>query len=105
MIYNFAGGFDFIIIDSLTSTITEITVIFLRFFFAAIEMGIIVFIRKSWPQITLKEFCRVAVCAPIEFSLYYTLEAIGMHKTSGALVSIVLSLVHVFGLIGGKYFL
>lgn len=100
--YHVMGGFDFIVLDKLTATISPAAVIFLRLLLAAVVLMLYAAARKISLRIKKADLLRVILCGGIGFALYYTLEATGIEKTSGSLASLILALIPFFGMVGDR---
>ncbi len=95
---NILWAFDFIAIDYMTNFMSASTLTFLRLLMSSIIVVALVFIKEKKLYIKKRDWPRVFLCGAVGLSLYTWLEGMGIHRTSGALASLILAMVPVFGL-------
>ncbi len=95
---NILWGFDFIAIDYMTEFMPASTLTFLRLLVGSIILILLVLLKEKRLYINKRDWPRVFFCGAVGMSLYTWLEGMGIHRTSGALASLILAMVPVFGL-------
>ncbi|MFA5636885.1 MAG: DMT family transporter [Anaerovoracaceae bacterium] len=95
---NILWAFDFIAIDYMTDFMPASTLTFLRLLISSIIVLSLVLIKEKKLHIKKRDWPRVFFCGAIGMTLYTWLEGMGIHRTSGALASLILAMVPVFGL-------
>lgn len=102
--YYVLAGFDFILIDKITETISTILMITFRLVICAVVMVLFVLIRRVRFSFSRKELGQVFLCSGLGIVAYYILESIGISRTSGSLASLILATIPIFGIISGRIF-
>lgn len=103
--YYFAmSGIDYLNIDYQTSKISSMSFISIRFVIAGIAFLIIHIIKIGKLNIAKKDWPRIIIAGIVGPVLYYSFEAAGIARLSGAFASLILAVLPIFGICADRIF-
>ncbi|MGI6203683.1 MAG: DMT family transporter [Anaerovoracaceae bacterium] len=98
-----AWGFDFVALDYILEDASAPVVTFWRMLVTAvISLAYVLIFEKGWHLKKKSDGLILAGCGVVFMGIYYTLESIGISLTSGAVSSLLMALVPVFGMFADR---
>lgn len=98
-----AWGFDFVALDYILEDASAPVVTFWRMLVTAvISLAYVIIFEKGWHLKKKSDGLILAGCGVVFMGIYYTLESIGISLTSGAVSSLLMALVPVFGMFADR---